>query len=227
MSPITRINPSKNLLLRVLLRLGISRITTFLLARSLLQLLILTLNELVLHRSLIFPAHSPVLIEITDTKLNVLFLLAEAVGRGNLVIKIDLLFVEDEDVAAGDHITSWVDEVATSIDHAAEFVIQLAIRSLQNNRISCLVRLEFAEDLINGEVGELGLAPLGQLLALALRSLWLRLLLTAVVLGVRVGATAITKRIVSAIKALVVIYAVPDIIDEEGCLSWVIIEINA
>ena len=86
-------------LLRVLLRVdGSPRLGGFL------QLEVLALDKLILHRQLVLLSGAPVHTEILYGVLDVLGLL-EAVGCGDFVIKVDLFLVEDKDVAAGHYIS--------------------------------------------------------------------------------------------------------------------------
>jgi len=93
-----------------------------------------------------------VLVEITNSELDLLLRLTEAEWCRNFIIEVNLFLVEDEYVVTRDHITSWVYKITTSVDHASELVIQLAIHGLQNNSVSCLVKLELSKNIVNSKV---------------------------------------------------------------------------
>ena len=133
-----------------------------------LKLLVLSLHILVLHRKFVLLAHAPVLAEVLHAELHSLVLLAEAVRCWDLVIEVDLLLVEDEYVASRDDVARWVNQVASTVDHAAILVVKLAIGGLEDDGVAVLRHLELAQDLLHREVRHLGLPSLRQLLPLAL-----------------------------------------------------------
>jgi len=83
------------------------------------------------------------LIEIAHTELHGLILLPKAVGCRNLIVEVNLLLIEDENVSSGDHIASWVNQVAMTVHHTPILVVKFAIGSLKNYRISLFIWLEF------------------------------------------------------------------------------------
>ena len=141
-STIARVNASKVLLLGVLLRLDVSAEACLFLAGRLLELLILPLDELVLHPDLVLPSHPSMLFEIANAELDILLLLTEAERCGYLIVIVDLLLVEDEHVVASDDVAGWVNQVSSSIDHTAKLIIQFTIHSLQDYSVAVFVRLK-------------------------------------------------------------------------------------
>ena len=92
----------------------------------------------------------------------------EAVRGRHLIIKVDLFLVEYEHVASCNNITLHVDKITASIDQPAVLVIQFAIGCLQDDKVTLLISLKLAEDLLNIEIGQLGHATSCQSLALTL-----------------------------------------------------------
>lgn len=68
-----------------------------------LQSTVLTLNKFILHREFVLLSHASVHTEILHSELDV-FDLLETIRRGDFVIKIDFLFVEDKDISACYHV---------------------------------------------------------------------------------------------------------------------------
>ena len=160
-------------------------------------------------------------VEVSDAELDILLLFAEAERRGNLIVKVNLLLVEDEHVAARDYIPCRVDQVATTIYLSTVLVIEFAICSLENDLVALLINFELTEDFADVEAGQLCHASLSQLLALALRALrqrsWVlaRRATLAVVFGVRVRATAASiQRVIRVVRIIVLrVHPCDDVVD--------------
>lgn len=103
-------------------------ISTFL-TGLLLQLEVFAFNKLILHRKFVLLSHAPMGTEVLDSILDILGLL-EAVGCGYLIIKIDLLLIEDEDAASCDHVPLKIHKVSSSVHQASILVVKLAIGGL-------------------------------------------------------------------------------------------------
>ena len=81
-------------------------------------------------------------VEVSNAELDILLLLAEAERSRNLIVKVDLFLVEDEYVAARDHIACWVYQVATAIDLPSVLVIEFTIGCLENDLVALLVNFK-------------------------------------------------------------------------------------
>ena len=113
------------------------------------------------------------LIKVLHTEFHSLILLAEAVRSRDLVVKVHLFLIEDKNVATSDHITCWIYQVATTVDHATVLIVQLAVCCLEDNCIAALIELELSKDFLYRKVWHLRLSTLRQLFSLSLGLSWL------------------------------------------------------
>ena len=120
--------------------------------------------------------------EVLDCVLDILGLL-EAVGCRHLIIKINLLLVEDEDSSSCDNVACRIEQIPSPVDLSTILVIQFAILGLNDHLISMLVHFELSKHILNIKVRNL-LHPLSRqslpLPLLRLSLLWLRFLLSRI-----------------------------------------------
>ena len=76
--------------------------------------------------------------EILDRVLD-RFALLEAVGSRDFIIKVNLFFIEDEDIASSDYVTIGVDQVTSTVNQAAILIIELSIGCLEDNLVATRV----------------------------------------------------------------------------------------
>ena len=121
----TDIDSCEGLVLRVLLRLHVYFVLReFAFACLVLKLLVLFLNEFILHGKFVLSAHLPMLFKVSYAELSLLLLLSETERCWNLIIEVYLFFVKDKDVVPGDNIARRINQVASSVAHAAKFIVQ-------------------------------------------------------------------------------------------------------
>ena len=76
--------------------------------------------------------------EILDRVLD-RFALLEAVGSWDFIIKVNLFFIKDEDIASSDYVTIGVNQVTSTVNQAAILIIELSIGCLEDNLVATRV----------------------------------------------------------------------------------------
>ena len=151
-----------HLLVRVLLRVHAS-----LLSGLLLQLEVLSLYELILHRQFVLLTHASMGTEVLHCILDIPRFL-EAIRGRYLIIKVYLLLIKDEYIASCHHIPLHINQVTAPIHQSSILIIQFSIGRLQNNEIQILVCLKFTQNLFNVEIWQFRHTPPRESLSLPL-----------------------------------------------------------